>query len=161
VLLNRSSIGELKERPSTTFAGTPDRPSLQTAAQERVVYGWRRLINMALAAVFFGLGLLGALLPGIPATPFLLLTSYFLVRSSPRLNARLLRSRLFGPILVDWQTHGGMRMHVRCKAIAAVVIAVAASIYLTGFSLSAALSVVLLATIGILVILRLPAAKDR
>lgn len=132
-----------------------------TSTGAGVIQGWRRIGHLALAAVFFCLGLLGVILPGIPATPFLLLTSYFLLRSSPRLNDRLLRSRVFGPILVDWQVHGGVRKHVRYKAIAAVLIAVAGSIYMTGYSLIAGLIVVFLATIGIAVILGLPAAKVR
>ena len=80
------------------------------------------------AAAFFAVGVLGVFLPVLPATPFLLLTSYFLVRSSPRLNAALLRSRFFGPILKDWQVHGGVRRDVKIQAIVIVVIAVAASI---------------------------------
>ena len=159
-MVNGSSVGQLTDRPNTSLARTPDRPKLRSTAPEHVVSGWRRLVLLTFAAIFFGLGLLGVLLPGVPATPFLLLTSYFLVRSSPRLNARLLRSRVFGKILVDWQVHGGVRMHVRCKAIAAVVIAVAASVYITGYSLPATLTVLLLAMIGIAVVLKLPAAKD-
>ena len=132
----------------------------QASHKQGVALGWRRFGLLSLAAVFFCLGFLGAMLPGIPATPFLLLTSYFLVRSSPRLNDRLLRSRLFGPILVDWQVHGGVRSHVRRRVIAAVLIAVAVSIYLSGYSLPATVAVVSLATVGILVILRLPTAVD-
>lgn len=121
---------------------------------------WRQILFLGLAGVFFSLALVGVLLPGIPTTPFLLLTSYFLLRSSPRLNAALLRSRIFGPILVDWQVHGGVRTHVRFKSIAAVVIAVAITIYVSGYSLAPTLAVVSLATIGIAVILRLPAARE-
>ena len=49
------------------------------------------------------------------------------------------------------------RMHVRWKAIVAVVIAVAASVYMMGYSLA---TVVLPAMIGIIVVWKLPAAKD-
>lgn len=52
------------------------------------------------------------------------------------------------------------RMHVRWKAIAAVVIAVAASVYMIGYSLASTLTVVLPAMIGIIVVWKLPAAKD-
>ncbi len=125
------------------------------------VHGWKKLVLLSFAGVFFGLGVLGAFLPGLPATPFLLLTSYFLVRSSPRLNAALLRSRLFGRILIDWQVHGGVRPDVKVKAIVAVVIAVMLTIFLSGYSLLPTLTVILLAAIGITVILRLPSARQR
>jgi len=157
---NGSSVRQSKQRLIADPPRALDQPNRRTSAPDRIVFGWRRLMFLAFAAVFFSLGLLGVLLPGIPATPFLLLTSFFLVRSSPRLNARLLRSRAFGPILVDWQLHGGVRMHVRCKAIAAVMIAIASSIYIFQYSLYATLAVTLLAMIGILTICKLPAAKD-
>lgn len=116
--------------------------------------GWRKLKFLGLAAIFFTLGVLGVLLPGLPVTPFLLLTSYFLFRSSPRLNAKLLRSRLFGPILIDWQIHGGVRAHVRFKSILVVVIAVTLTVLLAGFSRWLTVAVVSLAMVGIAVILR-------
>lgn len=119
----------------------------------------QKVLFLSLAAFFFALGALGAILPGLPATPFLLLTSYFLVRSSPRLNSTLLRSRLFGPILVDWQVHGGIRKHIRIKAVFAVVLAVAITLALCSYSLWLSLVIVSLASVGILVILSLPTAK--
>lgn len=120
----------------------------------------RRGVFLSCAGFFFVLGALGAFLPGLPATPFLLLTSYFLVRTSPRLNERLLRSRMFGPILVDWQVHGGVRRDVKLKAIAFVAVAVALTIWLTGAALYTSLAVVALAFVGIGVILWLPRARS-
>ncbi|QDU61579.1 Inner membrane protein YbaN [Planctomycetes bacterium Pan216] len=120
----------------------------------------RRAFSLMLAGVFFTLGLLGALLPLLPATPFLLLTSYFLARSSPRLQAALLRSRFVGPILVDWESRGGIRQHVRIKSIVIVLLAVALTIYWSGASLPIGLATIGLASIGILVILRLPAVRE-
>ncbi len=122
--------------------------------------GWRRGLFLGCAGFFFVLGALGAFLPGLPATPFLLLTSYFLVRTSPRLNQRLLRSRWFGPILVDWQVHGGVRAAVKVKAVGFVVAAVALTIWLAGRSWSVSLAVVALALVGIFVILRLPPTRN-
>ncbi len=120
--------------------------------------GWKRVVFLVCAGVFFVLGSLGALLPILPATPFLLLTSYFLLRSSPRLNTALLRSRLFGPILIDWQQHGGVRYDVKLKAICIVAIAVGVTIYLTNFAPIPTVAVLLGAAIGIIVVLRLPTA---
>ncbi len=124
-----------------------------------LVRGWKKLGFLTLGGVFFVLGALGALLPVLPATPFLLLSSFFLVRSSPRLNAALLRSRLLGPILVDWQVHGGVRSDVRVKAIVIVVIVVSLTIFFAGYSMLTSSVVVLLAVIGIAVIMWLPTAR--
>ena len=132
---------------------------LHVAAQQPEVQpGWRRAVRLVLAGIFFVLGVLGAILPVLPATPFLLLTSYFLVRSSPKLNQALLRSRMFGPILTDWQVHGGVRPAVKKKAIVVVILAVATTIYFSGNSPTVTGIVIALAAIGIGVIVRLPAA---
>jgi len=111
---------------------------------------------MVLAGLFFVLGALGAVLPVLPTTPFLLLTSYFLGRSSPRLNQRLLTSRFFGPILRDWQQLGGVRPDVKVKAIMIVLLAVSLSLWLTDLSSTLRWLVATFALIGIGVILRLP-----
>lgn len=123
-----------------------------------VTRGARRILFFVLAGLFFILGVAGAILPVLPATPFLLLTSYFLIRTSPRLNAMLLRSRFFGPILTDWQVNGGVRRDVKVKAIVIVLVAVALTIFLTSDSLIPALIVTVLAAVGIGVILFLPTA---
>lgn len=132
-----------------------------TESNTAVSSGLRKVVLLTLAGVFFVLSVIGALLPGLPATPFLLLTSYFLVRSSPALNARLLQSRMFGPILVDWQVHGGVRNHVRWKAIAVVAATITLTIAFAGYSRSISAAIITLAFIGILVILNLPTANDR
>jgi uncharacterized protein len=46
-----------------------------------------------------GLGALGILLPGLPATPFLLLAAYCFARSFPGLHRWLLAHRWFGPYI--------------------------------------------------------------
>jgi uncharacterized membrane protein YbaN (DUF454 family) len=123
------------------------------------VTGPKRVVFMALAGLFFVLGALGAILPILPTTPFLLLTSYFLTRTSPRLNQWLLTSRFFGPILRDWQQRGGVRPEVKVKAIIVVLMAVSLSLWLTDLPSTLRWVVAIMALIGIGVILRLPAAE--
>ena len=121
--------------------------------------GPKRIVFMTLAGLFFVLGALGAVLPVLPTTPFLLLTSYFLARTSPRLNRWLLASRFFGPILRDWQQLGGVRPDVKVKAIIIVLLAVSLSLRLTDLSSTLRWTVATAALIGIAVILRLPVAE--
>ncbi len=118
--------------------------------------GIRQAACILLAGLFFCLGALGAVMPLLPTTPFLLLTSFFLVKSSPRLNRALLQSRFFGPILNDWQQHHWVRRQIKVKAVVVVVFMVAASIYITAASRGLTLTIVALATAGIVVVLRLP-----
>lgn len=73
---------------------------------------------ITLAGVFFVLGMIGIVLPGLPTTPFLLLTSYFLSRSWPRMHRTLMANNLVGPILRQWQQHRAVEQHVKLKAAA-------------------------------------------
>lgn len=132
---------------------SPERSGVDSAP---TVHGWKRALFLIAAAFFFVLGVLGAVFPVLPATPFLLLTSYFLLRASPALNERLLNSRFFGPILQDWQERGGIRQDVKAKAIVVVFCAVAASIYFSAASPIIITVVSTAALIGVAVIMRLP-----
>ncbi|MFY9254275.1 MAG: DUF454 family protein [Fuerstiella sp.] len=132
--------------------------SVMTTTQS--VTGLRRMLYLLLAGGFFVLAMAGVILPGLLTTPFLLLTSYFLVRSYPRLNERLIKSKLFGPILVDWHVKGGVRRAVKAKAISFVFLAIGLSVYVTQFSLVPSLIVSVAAGIGIVVIVKLPEPRD-
>jgi len=125
----------------------------------KVVVGIKRIYLLTMAGICFGLGCVGALLPGLPATPFLLLTSFFLLRSSPKLNARLRRSKMFGPILRDWEDRGGVRTNVKAKAVLVVAVSVGLTVYIGPPINWLRWLVVVLAVIGVVVIWRLPAAR--
>lgn len=56
---------------------------------------------------------LGVLLPGLPATPFLLLASYFFARSSKKMHDWLINHKVFGLILSDFLDRKGIRLHIK------------------------------------------------
>ena len=126
----------------------------------KVAVGFRKVVMMTAAAICFGLAFLGALLPGLPATPFLLLTSFLLLRTSPELNARLRRSKMFGPILTDWEDYGGVRSHIKMKVVVVVFISVSLTMYFGPEIAWLRWLIGVLAVVGILVIGRLPVAKE-
>lgn len=130
----------------------PDRPPL--------FHGPRGVAYAALGWVFVGLGVLGAVLPVMPTTPFLLLASFFFVRSSPRLNNWLLRSPLFGRFLRDWNRHRGVRPRVKFNAAALMLIAVAVSITWGNLSWPVLSLLLVLVAVGLMVVLRLPVIRD-
>ena len=46
------------------------------------------------------------MLPILPTTPFVILAAFAFSQSSPRIEAWLLNSRVFGPMIADWRTYG-------------------------------------------------------
>lgn len=58
--------------------------------------------------VFVGLGILGAILPGLPTTVFILLAGYCWAKSSVRFHNWLMRHKIFGKMLTDWQERRAM-----------------------------------------------------
>ncbi|MDR0276566.1 MAG: YbaN family protein [Paucimonas sp.] len=80
--------------------------------------GIKRLGYLLLAWVSLGMAVLGAILPGLPCTEFVLLSAWAASRCSPRLSRWLEQHRLFGPLLRDWRDGG--RISRRSKVAASV-----------------------------------------
>ncbi len=70
-----------------------------------------------LAITFIGLGGIGAALPLIPTTPFLLLAAWAASRGSPQLHEWLYRHPRYGPVLRDWRDHRALRPRVKYLAL--------------------------------------------
>ena len=77
----------------------------------------RRWLWLLLAYLSLGLGIVGIFLPGLPTTPFVLLSAYAAARGSERLHAWLLAHRLFGPMIRDWQASGAVSRRAKYWAI--------------------------------------------
>lgn len=67
-----------------------------------------RLAWLAAGFGFVALGVIGALLPLMPTTIFLILAAGCFARSSPRLEAKLLNHPKFGPSLRAWRAEGAI-----------------------------------------------------
>lgn len=76
-----------------------------------------RFVFLCLGWFFVALGVIGAFLPVMPTTPFLLLAVACFTRSSPRMKAWLLNHKTFGPPLRNWQDHGGISRRAKIMAI--------------------------------------------
>lgn len=134
----------------------PQQPYIYCIRAPQAVTGWRRALFLAGGAISAALAALGVILPGLPTTPFVLLASYCLLRSSRHWHERLLRNRLFGGVLRDWYLHRGLRPHIRYKALAMLVLVVAASLYWGGLPWWANLFLVAIAAFGAVYVWRLP-----
>ena len=121
----------------------------------------RRWLYIGLGCVFVALGAVGVVLPGIPTTPFLLLASFFLVRSSPKLHRKMLASKTFGPILADWNEHRGLRRSVKRIAVFSCSVMIGISVLFGGLPWPARVLVLAAGAYGIWFVARLPVVPAR
>jgi uncharacterized membrane protein YbaN (DUF454 family) len=148
-------------RPSLTLFPRPiDHAALSEIDPETLpdkpfyVTGFRRVLYTIFGWTSVGMAVVGAILPGIPTAPFVILAGYFFIRSSPTAHQWLRNSRWFGPILRDWEEHHGIRRSVRNFAVGLVVFSMI-FITLLGLPLTLTLTIVATQIIGLALILRL------
>lgn len=153
----------MSPHPSPPGAAQTERrePRGTAESSQPLASGLRRWLYVGLAGIFVGLGLLGVALPGLPTTPFLLVASYLLLRSSPTLHRRLLNSKTFGPTLRDWDKHGGLRRRTKRVAIIACGIMVAISVATGALPWPGRLLVAAAGAYGIWFVSRLPVVPDK
>ncbi len=89
----------------------------EVGATGRVSFSPRRALYALLGSIFLGLAFLGAVMPILPTTPFVLVAASLFARSSPRVHRRLLESRLFGPTLRRWEETGGISARAKVMAL--------------------------------------------
>lgn len=76
-----------------------------------------KFIVAVMGLISLGLAVLGAVLPLLPTTPFVLLSGVCFSYSSPRLNRMLINNPAFGPMLTNWRTHGAISSSAKKMAV--------------------------------------------
>lgn len=114
---DRSRSVEPAERENHNFGTSPENTGKNPPASllERVVY-W------CLGFIMLGLGVIGAVLPIMPTTIFIILAAWFFARSSPKLEARILRDPVFGPLVIKWRERGAIPRRAKIFAVSGMVL---------------------------------------
>ena len=102
--------------------------------------------------VFTSLGIIGAFVPVMPTTPFLLVALWAFGKSSPRLQKWLLEHPRYGPTLRDWHKYGAIRSSIKVVSITAMAASVVMVYWMTDniFAITLHLIVVTLTALFIL-----------
>ncbi len=77
----------------------------------------RGILLTALGILCLGVGAVGALVPVLPTTPFVLLAAGCFGGSSPRLYGWLARTRYFGAFLENYKSGGGVPRQVKIRSL--------------------------------------------
>ncbi len=79
-----------------------------------------QLILTILGLIALGLGILGAFLPVLPTTPFLLLASALFLRSNRRLYTWLMEHPKLGPYIKNFLVHKAIPLRVKVVSISLI-----------------------------------------
>jgi len=117
----------------------------------------KRPLALGLGCLFLLIGAIGAVLPVLPTTPFLLVAAYFFAKGDERWHQWLLRLPWAGPLIADWERTRSVPREVKGLACAMVVLTTTVSYWLLGADRQLLQFILLgLATTGVVVILLLP-----
>src|SRR5690606_19534711 len=83
---------------------------------------WKRGAYLALGMLMLVLALVGAALPVMPSTIFVILAAACFGRASPRWEAYLMQHPRFGPPLVAWREQGAISARGKAFAVAGIAL---------------------------------------
>ncbi|AXT37910.1 DUF454 domain-containing protein [Alteromonas sp. BL110] len=82
----------------------------------------KKVLYLSLGLFLTSLGIVGAFLPIMPTTVFLIGALFCFTKSSPRLESWLIQHPKYGPSLVAWRKHGAISKKVKCIACCSMLI---------------------------------------
>ncbi len=116
------------------------------------------MFHKIIGIFFVGLAILGAVLPILPTTPFLLVAAACFAKSSPRLHKKLLDNKTFGPMIYHWQQSRSIPKKAKVISLLTMLASVAWSFYMLD-SFIMRMVVIALITCPFIFVCRLPLAE--
>ena len=109
---------------------------------------------------FLALGALGAVLPILPTTPFLIIALALFSKSSPRFHQMLLNNRWFGPTLRQWEESRTLSPKIKYKVYVIIIAVFSLSIAMFHDTFHYQLMLAALGAILIAIIWRIKEPQD-
>lgn len=115
----------------------------------------KRYLLISLGWLSVILGSIGAVLPILPTTPFLILALACFSKSSHRFHRMLLNNKWFGPVLTEWEKNKTISRQVKLRSMALVIISFSISIIILSGRTELQLTLVVLGLVALAVIYQL------
>ena len=116
----------------------------------------RRHIYFALGWLFFALGLIGAVLPVMPTTVFMIMALWAWARSSQKLHDRLYHHPVFGPALQRWDAHRVIPPAAKAMAVGGMALGLSIMVFVAKAPLWADLAAAAVIAYGLWYVLSKP-----
>lgn len=118
-----------------------------------------RLLFVALGSIFLALGVIGIVVPGLPTTPFLLLSAACYFRSSNRLHSWLLNHKLFGRFIRDFKENKSISLRSKVISLVTMSCMILLSVFVFLDNLYIKIVILILGAVGAMVILLIPTSR--
>ncbi|MGI9265637.1 MAG: YbaN family protein [Gammaproteobacteria bacterium] len=112
-----------------------------------------RPVYFVLGWCFFGLGAVGAVVPGLPTVPLMLVALWAFSRSSQRFHDWLYDHSLFGPPLQQWRSHRVIPTKAKLLAVVTMLGSLTYMVFFTVMSTWLKVLVVVVMLVGAVFIL--------
>ncbi len=121
----------------------------------------KRILFISAGSISLALGVLGIFVPGLPTTPFLLLTAWFYVRSSEKLYSWLINHKIFGRYIKNFKN--GMSVRTKLISIAIMWTMISISVFVFIESQKISLIVIAVGIIGtvVMAMIKQPKVKKK
>lgn len=77
----------------------------------------KKYLYITLGVTSVGLGIIGIILPVMPTTIFLIIASYFFMKSSPELNDKLMNNKYLGKYIKNYREKRGLPLKSKISSI--------------------------------------------
>lgn len=104
-----------------------------------LVFGWISIV----------LGVIGAILPIMPTTPFLILAAFLFSKSSPKMHSWLTSLPYFGDAIIEWERHRVIKPQSKAMASWVLVSVMGSSLYFVDMPMALKIA---LALVGVAVL---------
>ena len=88
----------------------------------------KKIIYLVLGIISFCLGVIGIVIPGLPTTPFMILSSILFLRSSDRMYEWLINHPKFGKYVLDFKKGKGINLKIKIYAQSMMLLTVTLSL---------------------------------
>lgn len=114
----------------------------------------KRAVWICIGAVSLLIGAIGAFLPVLPTTPFVILAAFAFGKSSPYLQDILETNVVFGPIIQDWRRNGAIALRYKVVSIGMMASLLALSVILNASPIVLVIQAVAIAAASLFILSR-------
>ena len=118
-----------------------------------------KIIYKAIGIISLSIGILGAFVPLLPSTCFVLMSAWCFSKSSPRWHQALRKNRFVGQTLVQWEEKRMIPVNAQRFAIVSMLLSGTYS-FITFESLIVKMTILLVLGASIWAIRQIPTSKD-